>query len=90
MFILDYIVLYNPVDSQEAENIVERVVPRLAHANPAVVLSAAKVILKYMDFITNNEMLRSLHKKLAPSLITLVTSEHEIAYVALRCIDLIV
>ena len=64
--------------------------PRLAHANPAVVLSAAKVILKYMDFITNPELLRNLNKKLAPSLITLVTSEHEVSYVALRCINLIV
>jgi len=69
---------------------VERVVPRLAHANPAVVLSTVKVILKYMDFINNAEIIRGLHKKLAPSMITLVTSEHEIAYVALRCIDLIV
>ncbi len=35
--------------AREAENIIERVVPRLQHANSAVVLSAVKVVMKYME-----------------------------------------
>mmetsp|Transcript_23909 Transcript_23909/g.23665 ORF Transcript_23909/g.23665 Transcript_23909/m.23665 type:complete len:873 (-) Transcript_23909:35-2653(-) len=90
VFILDFIATYVPTDSKEAESILERVVPRLAHANPAVVMSAVKVIMKYLDMISSPDSIRSLCKKLAPSLVTLVNSEPEIQYVALRCINLIV
>ena len=43
MFILDAISNYTPKDDKEAQSICERVTPRLAHANAAVVLSAVKV-----------------------------------------------
>lgn len=43
VFILDALSRYKAPDAREAENIVERVTPRLQHANCAVVLSAVKV-----------------------------------------------
>ena len=43
VFILDSLATYRPRDSKDAESIVERVTPRLQHANCAVVLSAVKV-----------------------------------------------
>lgn len=43
MFILDSLAKYSPVDGREAEGIIERVTPRLQHANSAVVMSAVKV-----------------------------------------------
>ena len=43
VFILDSLAWYKPRDSKDAESIVERVTPRLQHANCAVVLSAVKV-----------------------------------------------
>ena len=43
VFILDSLANYVPKDEQEAQNICERVTPRLSHANAAVVLSAVKV-----------------------------------------------
>lgn len=43
VFILDALSRYKAADAREAENIVERVTPRLQHANCAVVLSAVKV-----------------------------------------------
>lgn len=46
VFILDALSRYKAADPREAENIVERVTPRLQHANCAVVLSAVKVTLK--------------------------------------------
>jgi AP-1 complex subunit beta-1 len=93
VFILDTLAKYVPTDSREAEGIIERVSPRLQHANSAVVMSAVKVILKYMDEISSNpnhDVIRSLYKKLAPPLVTLLNNEPEIQYVALRNINLIV
>ena len=90
VFILDSLALYMPADSREAESIIERVTPRLQHANSAVVLSAVKVMIKYMDLITSQDALKALYKKMAPPLVTLLSSEPEIQYVALRNINLIV
>ncbi|KAJ7005379.1 hypothetical protein NC653_010011 [Populus alba x Populus x berolinensis] len=53
--------------AREAENIVERVTPRLQHANCAVVLSAVKMILQQMEIITSTDVVRNLCKKMAPS-----------------------
>ena len=89
IYILDYIVSYNPTDVAEAESIVERVLPRLAHSNSAVVLSATKVVMKYMDFITSSENIRSICRKLAPSLVSLLSTEPEMQYISLKCISLI-
>ena len=55
-----------------------------------MVLSAIKVMIKYMDLITSQETLKALYKKMAPPLVTLLSSEPEIQYVALRNINLIV
>ena len=90
VFILDSLSNYTPLDSREAEGIIERVSPRLQHANSAVVMSAVKIILKYMDEIESQEVIRSYNKKLTPPLVTLLNSEPEIQYVALRNINLIV
>lgn len=46
VFILDSLASYQPKDEREAQNICERVTPRLSHANAAVVLSAVKVFMK--------------------------------------------
>lgn len=47
VFILDALSKYKAADAREAENIVERVTPRLQHANCAVVLSAVKVTIPF-------------------------------------------
>merc|ERR1740139_879956 len=90
VFILDSLAKYSPGDGREAEGIIERVTPRLQHANSAVVMSAVKVILSYMELVTNQDAIRNLTRKLAPPLVTLLNSEAEIQYVALRNINLIV
>jgi AP-1 complex subunit beta-1 len=90
VFILDSLSLYSPQDAREAEGIIERVTPRLQHANSAVVMSAVKVVLRYLEEISNQEVVRAVCKKLAPPLVTLLNSEPEIQYVALRNINLIV
>merc|ERR1719276_189431 len=91
VFILDSLAKYTPADGREAEGIIERVTPRLQHANSAVVMSAVKVILSYMELMgRNSDAIRNLTRKLAPPLVTLLNSEPEIQYVALRNINLIV
>ncbi|XP_063395902.1 AP-1 complex subunit beta-1-like isoform X1 [Mytilus trossulus] len=91
VFILDAISNYTPKDDKEAQSICERVTPRLAHANAAVVLSAVKVIMKFMEMLdATSEYVLTLVKKLAPPLVTLLSAEAEIQYVALRNINLIV
>uniref|UniRef100_A0AAV1VD65 Beta-adaptin appendage C-terminal subdomain domain-containing protein n=1 Tax=Peronospora matthiolae TaxID=2874970 RepID=A0AAV1VD65_9STRA len=90
VFVLDALAGYTPVDSREAEGIIERVTPRLQHANSAVVLSAVKVIMKFLDNVSDVETERNLSRKMGPPLVTLLSAEPEIQYVALRNINLIV
>uniref|UniRef100_A0A0N5AY96 AP complex subunit beta n=1 Tax=Syphacia muris TaxID=451379 RepID=A0A0N5AY96_9BILA len=91
VFILDALALYKPKDEREAQNICERISPRLAHANAAVVLSTVKVLMKLVGLLPeNSEFIGQLTKKLAPPMVTLLSAEPEIQYVALRNINLIV
>lgn len=59
------------------------------HNNPAVVLGGVKNVLKFMEHIKNEEMIRALTKKLAAPLLTLLSTEPEIQYVSLRNISFI-
>lgn len=72
-------------------SICERVTPRLSHANSAVVLSAVKVLMKFLELLPkDSDYYNMLLKKLAPPLVTLLSGEPEVQYVALRNINLIV
>jgi AP-1 complex subunit beta-1 len=87
---LDAIVQYDPETEKEAIQIAERVVPRLAHANSAVILSAVKIIMRMMNKIKDAEVNKVFSKKLTAPLVTLLNSKPEIQYVALRNISLVV
>ncbi|XP_032823634.1 AP-1 complex subunit beta-1-like isoform X4 [Petromyzon marinus] len=91
IFILDSLANYMPKDEREAQSVCERVTPRLSHANSGVVLSAVKVLMKFMEVLPkDSEYHSTLLKKLAPPLVTLLSAEPELQYVALRNINLIV
>uniref|UniRef100_A0A3Q2E7H6 AP complex subunit beta n=1 Tax=Cyprinodon variegatus TaxID=28743 RepID=A0A3Q2E7H6_CYPVA len=91
IFILDCLSNYNPKDDREAQSICERVTPRLSHANSAVVLSAVKVLMKFLELLPkDSDYYNTLLKKLSPPLVTLLSGEPEVQYVALRNINLIV
>lgn len=65
--------------------------PRLSHANSAVVLSAVKVLMKFLELLPkDSDYYNTLLKKLSPPLVTLLSGEPEVQYVALRNINLIV
>ena len=77
-----------PADASDAEALAERVAPRLQHANCAVVLAAAKVLLRCAE-VLHAPAAAALRRKLAPPLVTLLSAEPEVQYVALRNMQLI-
>ena len=89
IYILESIQRYKPKSHKETEEIIERIIPRLVHANPAVVLAGVKNVLKFMDHLKGKDVVKALSKKLAAPLLTLLSSEPEIQYVALRNINFI-
>ena len=88
--ILDALVLYNPKKSIHAEEVIEGVLPRLSHANQSVVMSAIKVILKFMDLIDNIDKVKNYCKKLTNSIMSILMSYPEMQYVLLRSLHAIV
>ncbi len=78
IYILEGITTYESSDVKESESIIERVIPMLTHNNPAVIMSAVKTILKFMENLTNEDLLKGVIKKLGAPLVTLLSSEAEI------------
>ncbi|KAH0543317.1 AP-1 complex subunit beta-1 [Glutinoglossum americanum] len=86
--ILTTLAEYHAADVKEAEHICERVSPQFQHVNPSVVLAAVKVVFLHMRNI-GPELGKQYLRKMAPPLVTLVSSAPEVQYVALRNIDLL-
>ncbi|KAI9820874.1 MAG: beta-adaptin [Thelocarpon impressellum] len=86
--ILSTLAEYHAADVKEAEHICERVAPQFQHVNPSVVLAAVKVVFLHMRHI-NQDLSKQYLRKMAPPLVTLVSSAPEVQYVALRNIDLL-
>lgn len=85
--ILNALSLYN-ADEKEAESICERVSPQFQHANASVVMAAVRVIMQNIPKV-NPEIGNALTKKMAPSLVTLISCPPELQFVALRNISLL-
>lgn len=78
VYILDFLAENVPSQFKDIDETINRVIPNLAHSNCAVVLSATKVILKYMDFVQGLDKIRSICRKIAPPLISLMGGDPEI------------
>lgn len=89
IYVLDALALYTPSSSAEVENVLERITPCFSHSNSGVVLSCIRVTMKYLDFLNQPELVRSYCKKMGAPLITLLGAEHEVQFVVLNCINLI-
>ncbi|KIO21140.1 hypothetical protein M407DRAFT_130485, partial [Tulasnella calospora MUT 4182] len=87
--ILSALARYKAQDEKESEHICERVVPQFQHANGSVVLAAVKVIMIHMRNVQREDLTKQLVRKMAPPLVTLVSSEPEVQWVALRNINLL-
>ncbi|KAI8071065.1 adaptin N terminal region-domain-containing protein [Gongronella butleri] len=80
---------YKATSSKEAEGLCERVLPRLQHANGAVVLAVVKVLMINMQHVADKNTTKVLCRKMAPPLVTLLSSPPEVQYIALRNINLV-
>lgn len=95
---------YVAQDDKESEHICERVVPQFQHVNGSVVLAAVKVcltlqlnahtkllqvIMIHMRGVRRDELTKQLVRKMAPPLVTLLSSPPEVQWVALKNINLL-
>ncbi|KZP24850.1 Adaptor protein complex beta subunit [Athelia psychrophila] len=90
IYILDCLLRYVPEKHEDAEQMAERVIIQLQHANSAVVLTSIKVLLYLMNYMANRQTIDYICKKMGPPLVTLLSSGPEVQYVALRNILLII
>jgi len=89
VYLLDFLATHPPTKFTDVEEVVSRVVPLLAHTNSTVVLSSIRVLIRYMDMLTDPEKIRAICRKITPALVSLMSAEPEIQYIALRNINLI-
>ncbi|KAF6072480.1 Adaptin N terminal region family protein [Candida albicans] len=88
--ILNTLAEYDTDNSEEANHIMERVIPQLQHVNPSVVLSSIKAILHHLNAIPVTAQRSNILKKLSAPLVSLVsTSIPEAQYVGLKNIRII-
>ena len=105
MAILNALARYHAHDDKESEHICERVVPQFQHVNGSVVLAAVKVrvlpsmssilfkllkvIMIHLRKVRREDLTKQLVRKMAPPLVTLLSSPPEVQWVALRNINLL-
>ncbi|KAJ7484598.1 adaptin N terminal region-domain-containing protein [Mycena latifolia] len=87
--VLNALARYVTQDEKESDHICERVVPQFQHVNGSVVLAAIKVIMIHIRGVKREELVKSLVRKMAPPLVTLLSSPPEVQWVALRNINLL-
>ncbi|TEB33716.1 clathrin binding protein [Coprinellus micaceus] len=87
--ILNALGRYQAQDDKESEHICERVVPQFQHINGSVVLAAVKVVMIHLRKVRREELEKQLIRKMAPPLVTLLSSPPEVQWVALRNINLL-
>ena len=90
IYLLEGISRYSPTKQDEINEMIERIIPCVSHSNAGVVLSVIKILIKLLDLVENPETIRSVCKKITPSLVTLLSSEPEIQYVALKNINILI
>ncbi|KAJ2848430.1 hypothetical protein IWW36_003304 [Coemansia brasiliensis] len=89
IYILESLMYVTPQSSEDAETVIERILPRLQHGNSGVVLVSVKVITYMMNYVSKTETLEPILRKLSPPLVTLLTSGPEVQYITLRNIQLL-
>ena len=54
--ILDFIAQhYTSFAPKDVEMLLDRVLPRLSHLNPSIVLSSIRVLIKFLEFVTDEQ-----------------------------------
>lgn len=68
--------------------IIDRMLSRLSHINPAIVVSASKVMLKFSKSLESPKLVEGLCRKIAGSLIAVMGRSPEIVWVFLRNVEI--
>ena len=68
MYILDSFLRFVPERHADAEDIAERIISQLSHANSAVVLTTIKILLYLMNYMDNRKLMEQICKKMGPPL----------------------
>lgn len=91
VFILESLMKYTPKHAEEAEELMDRILPILQSENAAVSLGGIKFLIKLLSdhFPANKSKQEKYFPRLAPVLITLLSSAPEIQYVALRNMQIV-
>ncbi|GAB1522166.1 beta-adaptin [Rhizoctonia solani] len=87
--ILNCLARFHTTDEKEAEHICERIMPQFQHVNGSVVLAAIKAVMTHIKHVTRQQLQTQLIRKMAPPLVSLISAEPEVQWVALRNINLL-
>eukprot|EP01012_Entosiphon_sulcatum_P014506 TRINITY_DN1952_c0_g1_i1.p1 TRINITY_DN1952_c0_g1~~TRINITY_DN1952_c0_g1_i1.p1 ORF type:complete len:927 (+),score=154.34 TRINITY_DN1952_c0_g1_i1:292-2781(+) len=90
--ILDYIATnYQVSQPRDVELLLDRILPRLSHQNHSIVLSSIRILIKFLEYVSD-EVKVNYYKKLSPPIVTLLGANQppEIQYVVLRNILIII
>ncbi|KAH7334069.1 Adaptor protein complex beta subunit [Rhizoctonia solani] len=87
--ILNCLARFRTTDEKEAEHICERIMPQFQHVNGSVVLAAIKAVMVHIRHVTRQQLQTQLIRKMAPPLVSLISAEPELQWVALRNINLL-
>jgi hypothetical protein len=68
--------------------IIDRMLSRLSHINPAIIVSATKVMLKFSKSLESPKLVEGLCRKIAGSLIAVMGRSPEIVWVFLRNVEI--
>ncbi|KAL7749680.1 hypothetical protein RI367_004908 [Sorochytrium milnesiophthora] len=89
-YILELLMFVVPTTGDDAEMMCERLMSKLQHANAAVCLTAVRLIMYMLNFVTKQDVITGYCRKMSSPLVTLFSGGPEIQYTALRSISLIV
>lgn len=91
IYILSSLMNFVPQTNNDSVALIERLLPRLQHANSSVVLSTVRVIVYLINYVLDlDKSLPHLEKRITPAFVILLSKPPEIQYLALRnCIILL-
>jgi AP-1 complex subunit beta-1 len=90
IYLLEGVSRFQTNNQEEIAEIIERVSPFVNHSNSGVVLTAIKILIKLLDLVDSPDTIRTVCKKITPSLSSLLSAEPEIQYIALKNIKILI
>ena len=90
LVLLKILLDYDTDKMNEIENILDRMLSRLSHINPAVVFYASKVIIKFSKKLKDETLYRGVLRKLSSPIVSLMAGKPEFVFVLLKNFQVLV